>query len=220
MTPSKFAPEWQSLDRKLVAILRGIRPEETADTVSGLLAAGFRAIEVPLNSPDPFRSIETAVRIAREEATAPTLIGAGTVLTVADAGRVADLGGDVIVAPNTDVAVIEAARAAGLAALPGCFTATEALTALKAGATALKFFPASLLGPAGIKAIRAILPPDAALCAVGGVSDVDFTAYLAAGVEGFGLGSSLYKPGDPPAEVIERGRRAVEAYDLAVKERA
>jgi len=196
MTPIDARPDWADLDRKLVAILRGIRPEETAETVEGLLDAGFRAIEVPLNSPDPFRSIEIAVAVARSAATAPVLIGAGTVLTAEDAARVAGTGAGVVVAPNPDVAVLRAARAAGLVA---------------------KFFPASLLGPAGIKAIRAVLPEGAPLCAVGGVSDGDFDAFLRAGVEGFGLGGSLYKPGDPPADVVARGRKAVAAYDLAVE---
>lgn len=220
MTQIDAKPNWLDLDRKLVAILRGIRPEETAETVQGLLGAGFRAIEVPLNSPDPFRSIEIAVGVARKLATTPVLIGAGTVLTTADAARVAETGAGVVVAPNTDVDVIRAARAAGLVAMPGCFTATEALAALAAGASALKFFPASLLGPAGIKAIRAVLPEGAPLCAVGGVSEADFDEFLQAGVEGFGLGSSLYKPGDRPADVIARGRQAVVAYDLAVEKRA
>ena len=220
MTQSDARPTWAGLDRKLVAILRGIRPEETGETVRGLLDAGFRTIEVPLNSPDPFRSIEIAVTAARATATAPVLIGAGTVLTPADAARVADVGADVVVAPNTDVDVIRAARAAGLVAMPGCFTATEALAALAAGASALKFLPASLLGPSGIKAIRAVLPEGAALCVVGGVSDADFDAFLRVGVEGFGLGSSLYKPGDAPADVIARGRRAVAAYDSAIEKLA
>lgn len=205
---------WRGLDRKLVAILRGVRSEETAEIVSGLIEAGFRAIEIPLNSPDPFRSIEVAVDVAANVA-APCLIGAGTVLTAEDVARVAGLGGNLIVSPNTDASVIEATAAAGLASAPGCFTATEALLALKAGATALKFFPASLLGPAGIRAIQAVLPPDTPLCAVGGVSDADFAAYLAAGLDGFGLGSSLYKPGAAAADVIAKGVAAVQAYDVA-----
>lgn len=205
---------WGGLDRKLVAILRGIRREETEAVVSGLLAAGFRAIEVPLNSPDPFRSIEIAVRAA--DGADGVLIGAGTVLTPADVGRVGDCGGRLIVSPNTDVDVIRATVCAGHVSLPGCFTATEALLALKAGAAGLKVFPASLLGPGGVKALAAVLPDATPLCAVGGVSDRDFAAFMAAGVDGFGLGSSLYKPGDAADAVIARGKAAVVAYDAAV----
>ena len=144
---------WNALPRKLVAILRGVTPAETPAIVDGLLEAGFRAIEIPLNSPDPFASIE----IAAKRAGADALIGAGTVLTAEDARRVKDIGGGLVVSPNTDASVIEATVAAGMVSLPGCFTATEAFSALRAGATGLKFFPASLLGPQGIAAIRAVL---------------------------------------------------------------
>lgn len=207
--------EWLGLDRKLIAILRGVRPEEAEGIVAGLLEAGFRAIEVPLNSPDPFRSIEIAARLA--EATPDALIGAGTVLTPEDVARIAGAGGRLVVSPNTDVAVIEASVAAGMISMPGCFTATEALAAVRAGAAALKFFPASLLGPGGIKAIDAVLPSGTPLIAVGGVSDKGFQGYLAAGIDGFGLGSSLYKPGDAAAEIAARAEKAIAAYDDARK---
>jgi len=204
--------DFQALQPKLIAILRGVRPEEIGDIVDGLLDAGFRAIETPLNSPDPFRSIEIAVERAAAAGVGPCLIGAGTVLRVEEVARVVAAGGNLVVSPNTDAAVIEATVAAGLVSIPGCYTATEALLALRAGAHALKFFPASVLGAGGIRAIAAVLPPKSPLVAVGGVSDSDFAAYRQAGVEGFGLGSSLYKPGDAAGDVIARGRAAIAAY--------
>lgn len=207
--------EWLGLDRKLVAILRGVRPTEAEAIIAGFFETGFRAVEVPLNSPDPFRSIEIAARLA--EHVPDAIVGAGTVLTPEDVARVADVGGRLVVSPNTDTAVIEATVTGGLTSMPGCFTATEALAAARAGAAALKFFPASLLGPGGIKAIDAVLPSGTPLIAVGGVSDKDFQGYLAAGVDGFGLGSSLYKPGDAAAEIKARAARAVAAYDDARK---
>ncbi len=210
---------WQELQPKLVAILRGIRPEETGGIVRGLLEAGFRAIEVPLNSPDPFRSIEIAVETARAMHVGPCLIGAGTVLSLDDVARVAACGANLVVSPNTDPEVIRGTVRAGLASMPGCFTATEALLALKSGAMALKFFPASILGPDGIRAIAAVLPAGTPRVAVGGVADGLFAKYLSAGVEGFGLGSSLYKPGDAAADVIGRGAAAVEAYRRATQAR-
>lgn len=207
--PSDHVKTWRALDRKLIAILRGVEPSEVAGIVDALLEEGFRAIEIPLNSPDPFASIEIAVA----RAGADVLIGAGTVLSAADARRVGDLGGGLVVSPNTDPAVIQATAAFGLVSMPGCYTATEALLALSAGATALKFFPASLLGPDGVRAIRAVLPPETLLCAVGGVADRDFGAFAAAGVAAFGLGSSLYKPGASAADVRAKAAAAVAAYD-------
>ncbi len=199
----------------LVAILRGLKPEETAGVVGTLIEAGFTAIEIPLNSPDPFRSIETAAKLAPENC----LIGAGTVLTVEDVQRLDDAGGRLFVSPNVDVPVIEAAAAKGMVTLPGVFTPTEALAAARAGATGLKFFPASVLGPSGINAIRAVLPPELLIAAVGGVSDANFGDYVDAGISAFGLGSSLYKPGLSAAEVGERARRTLAAYDAAIAAR-
>lgn len=196
----------------LVAILRGIRPEETESVVSVLLESGLRAIEIPLNSPDAFRSIEIAAKLAPADA----LIGAGTVLTVEDVAKLDAAGGKLMVSPNVDVEVITAAREKGMVTMPGVLTPTEALLALKAGATGLKFFPASVLGPSGINAIRAILPKDTLVAAVGGVSDKNFSDYTSIGVTAFGLGTSLYKPGMTAADVRERALLTIKAYDIAI----
>ncbi|KQO78860.1 2-dehydro-3-deoxy-6-phosphogalactonate aldolase [Rhizobium sp. Leaf262] len=196
----------------LVAILRGIRPEESESVVTALLESGLRAIEIPLNSPDAFRSIEIAAKLAPADA----LIGAGTVLTVDDVAKLDAAGGRLMVSPNVDVDVIKAASDKGMVTMPGVLTPTEALLALKAGATGLKFFPASVLGPSGINAIRAILPNDTLVAAVGGVSDKNFTDYTSTGITAFGLGTSLYKPGMTAGGVRERAIATVTAYDAAM----
>ncbi len=201
-----------SMTYPLVAILRGIRPEETDGIVTALLESGLRAIEIPLNSPDAFRSIEIAAKLAPADA----LIGAGTVLTVEDVAKLDAAGGRLMVSPNVDVDVITAAREKGMVTMPGVLTPTEALLALKAGATGLKFFPASVLGPSGISAIRAILPKDTLVAAVGGVSDKNFTDYTSIGVTAFGLGTSLYKPGMTADDVRQRAVTTVKAYDAAM----
>ncbi len=193
----------------LIAILRGLKPEETDGVVGALIETGFTAIEIPLNSPDPFRSIETAVKMAPENC----LIGAGTVLTTAQVEQLADVGGRLMVSPNVEPAVISLAAEKGMVTMPGVLTPTEALSAAAAGATGLKFFPASVLGPSGITAIRAILPPDLEIAAVGGVSDANFGDYAKAGIRSFGLGSSLYKPGMSAADVRERAVATIKAYD-------
>ncbi|MFV0474567.1 MAG: 2-dehydro-3-deoxy-6-phosphogalactonate aldolase [Pikeienuella sp.] len=198
-------------EQRLVAILRGVTPEETPAVVERLIDEGFRAIEIPLNSPDPFRSIALAVELAEKRAPGACLIGAGTVLTAAEVAKVAACGAKLIVSPNCDSAVIGAARDMGMTCLPGIFTPTEAFAALKAGASGLKFFPASLLGASGIAAIRAVLPPDVRLYAVGGVGPADFAAYRKAGVFGFGLGGALYRPGATAEEVGAVARAAVAA---------
>jgi 2-dehydro-3-deoxyphosphogalactonate aldolase len=200
-----------TMQRPLVAILRGLKPEETQAVVGGLIETGFTAIEIPLNSPDPFRSIEIAAKMAP----ADCLIGAGTVLTVENVASLDAAGGRLMVSPNVEPAVIEAAAARGMVTLPGCFTATEALAAARAGATGLKFFPANALGAAGINAIRAVLPKDLLIAAVGGVSEVNFAEYVKGGITAFGLGSSLYKPGMSAADVTERARITIAAYDRA-----
>lgn len=197
----------------LVAILRGLKPEETADTLSALIDEGFEAIEIPLNSPEPFKSIEIAAR----QAPSNCLIGAGTVLTVGQVNQLRDAGGRLFVSPNVDVPVLSHAVDLGMVTLPGVFTATEALAAAKAGATGLKFFPASALGPDGITAIRAVLPPDLLIAAVGGVSDKNFGEYAKAGIKAFGLGSSIYKPGMKPSEVGLRARATIAAYEAVFK---
>ena len=188
-------------DRRLVAILRGITPAEIEPVVERLIDAGFDAIEIPLNSPTPFVSIKRAVTIAAQHGGTARLIGAGTVLHRDDVQRVHDSGGNLIVAPNMDRAVIARALDLGLTVMPGVMTPTEALAAIDAGARDLKFFPATLLGPAGIAAINAVLPDGIRIYAVGGIGADDFAAYAAAGVYGFGMGSSLFKPGRDAAQV-------------------
>jgi 2-dehydro-3-deoxyphosphogalactonate aldolase len=202
------------MKRPLVAILRGVRPEETADIVGALIDSGMTAIEIPLNSPDPFRSIEIAVKMSP----AAILVGAGTVLTLEAVKRLHDVGGRLLVAPNVDPDIIARARTHGMVTMPGVFTATEALLATRAGASCLKFFPASVLGAAGITAIRAVLPADLMIAAVGGVSDRNFVEYTKAGIVAFGLGSSLYKPGMTAAEIAVRARATIDAYDAAIQQ--
>ena len=201
------------MKRPLVAILRGVKPDETADIVTALIDSGMTAIEIPLNSPEPFRSIATAVK----RAPAGVLIGAGTVLSADEVDRLHDAGGRLMVSPNVDVEVLARATAHGMVTMPGVFSPTEALLAARAGASSLKFFPASVLGAAGITAIRAVLPPDVMIAAVGGVSDQNFAEYVRAGIRAFGLGSSLYKPGMTAADVAIRARVTIEAYDRAVQ---
>ncbi|MBR7654350.1 2-dehydro-3-deoxy-6-phosphogalactonate aldolase [Ochrobactrum oryzae] len=202
-------PVWPSLQRSLVAIIRGIRNEEVEAILTVLLEEGFEVIEIPLNSPQPWVSIGQAVKLFGDKA----LIGAGTVLTVDDVAKLADLGGRIMVSPNTDPEIIKAAAARGLYSMPGCYTASEALLALKSGASALKFFPAGALGPSGVAAIKTILPTDAVVGAVGGVSDASFADYAKIGVRTFGLGTSLYRPGDTGTTVRDNARRTIAAYD-------
>lgn len=204
---------WPELERGLVAILRGVTPEEIIVVAEAIHDAGIEAIEVPLNSPKPFRSIEL---LAKHFPSA--LIGAGTVLTLEDVADLDAAGGRLMVSPNTDAAVIGRAASLGMATMPGVFSPTEALTALAAGASALKFFPASVLGPKGVAAIRSVLPRDCVIGAVGGVSDADFAAYSKVGVRLFGLGTSLYTPGLAAAEAGARARRAVQAWDAVFRE--
>lgn len=200
--------KWPNLKRDLIAILRGLKPSEAERIGEALVNAGITAIEVPLNSPDPFNSITKLVKAFPD-----ALIGAGTVLTAEDADRLNNAGGRLLISPNIDADVMARARAHKFVSMPGVFTATEALLALKLGATGLKFFPASALGPDGIKALSAILPKDCRVGAVGGVSDKDFAAYGAIGVRTFGLGSSLYKPGMEAEDVAKRAKAAVSAWD-------
>jgi 2-dehydro-3-deoxyphosphogalactonate aldolase len=201
---------WPKLGCGLVAILRGVRPDEAVAVADAVHEAGIEAIEVPLNSPDPFRSIE-AIAAALPQA----LVGAGTVLEPDDVDTLHRAGGRLMVSPNVDTAVLTRARNHAMVTLPGIFTVTEAFTAIRAGASALKFFPASVLGPIGIAAIRAVLPADTVIAAVGGVSDTDFTGYKAAGIRNFGLGSSLYKPGATAAETRRKAAAAVVAWRRA-----
>jgi 2-dehydro-3-deoxyphosphogalactonate aldolase len=200
------------MKRPLVAILRGIKPEETEAIVGVLIEAGMTGIEIPLNSPDPFRSIATAVK----QAPANVLIGAGTVLTAGDVDRLHDAGGKLMVSPNVDTEVLARAHQHGMVTMPGVFSPTEALLAARSGASSLKFFPASVLGASGIAAIRAVLPVGVMIAAVGGVSDQNFADYIKGGVTAFGLGSSLYKPSMTAADVAARARATIDAYDQAI----
>jgi 2-dehydro-3-deoxyphosphogalactonate aldolase len=204
---------WPHTKRPLVAILRGIQPDEVDAIGAVLVESGFDMIEVPLNSPDPFNSIERLVRRFGTQC----LIGAGTVVRADDCNRVADAGGKLMVSPSVNAEVLAAAHARGMVTMPGVFTATEAYLALSCGASALKFFPASVLGPGGIAALRSILPQDAVLGAVGGVSDSNFGAYAAVGIRTFGLGSSLYRPGMSAEEVRKTALASIRAYDIAME---
>ncbi|MBK4735366.1 2-dehydro-3-deoxy-6-phosphogalactonate aldolase [Noviherbaspirillum pedocola] len=212
----KASVPWPDTRRALVAIMRGIRPEEVEAIGEALIDSGFEIIEVPLNSPEPFASIE---RLARRFG-ADCLIGAGTVVSAAQCDKVAAAGGRLMVSPNVNAEVMAAAQAHGMVTMPGVFTATEAYLALSLGASALKFFPASVLGPSGIAALRAILPQDAVLGAVGGISEINFGAYAAAGIRTFGLGSSLYRPGMSAEEVRRTASASIKAYELAMHENA
>ncbi len=191
----------------VVAILRGLPPEQAAEMGEALHAAGIRLVEVPLNSPDPLRSIRTLVDTLGDRA----VVGAGTVLDVDSVARVADAGGRIIVAPNTDPVVIEAALARGLDPMPGFATPSDAFVALKAGAVYLKLFPASTYGVAHLKAVKEVLPASAILIPVGGVRPEQFADWWAAGARGFGMGGDLYKAGRSIAETAGRARAAVEA---------
>lgn len=195
----------------LIAILRGIRPEEAAAIGRVLYDAGFRLIEVPLNSPEPLRSI----RALRDALPADALVGAGTVLRPESCAEVAAAGGQIVVMPHSDAAVIRAAKAEGLACAPGVATPTEAFAALAAGADVLKMFPAEALGPIGLKAWRAVLTPPIAIVPVGGVVPESIATYVAAGASGFGLGSALYRPGDTPEKVERQAQAFVEAWRAA-----
>jgi 2-dehydro-3-deoxyphosphogalactonate aldolase len=199
---------WPKMRRDLIAILRGLQPSEALSIGGALVDTGIEAIEVPLNSPDPFTSIEILAK-----AFPNCLIGAGTVLTAEDCAKVHDAGGQLMVSPNIDAEVMSEALKRHMVTLPGVFTASEALLALKLGATGLKFFPANVLGPDGIKALSAVLPKDCRIGAVGGVSEVDFAAYGQAGIRMFGLGSSLYKPGLNAKDVAARATKTVAAWD-------
>jgi 2-keto-3-deoxy-6-phosphogluconate aldolase len=192
----------------LVAILRGLKPAEAEAIARTLYDRGFRLIEVPLNSPDPFDSIAAIRRLLPPDA----LVGAGTVLEVEGVSRLKAIGADLVVMPHADTDVIRAARAAGMACLPGVATPTEAFAALKAGATALKLFPAELIGPSVVKAMRAVLPSGTRLLPVGGVTPDTMAPFLAAGVAGFGLGSALYAPGMTAEQVGEKADRFVAAW--------
>ncbi|MBP6901407.1 MAG: 2-dehydro-3-deoxy-6-phosphogalactonate aldolase [Burkholderiaceae bacterium] len=192
----------------LVAILRGLPAQDAAAVGDALFEAGFRTLEVPLNRPGAL----DAIAILAARAPADALIGAGTVLEPAQVDAVAAAGGRLIVMPHADTAVIARAKALGLRCAPGVFTATEAFAALRAGADALKLFPAEVLGPAGLKALRAVLPAGVPLWPVGGVSPDTLAAWRAAGATGFGIGSALYPEGAPADQVARRAAAFMAAW--------
>ena len=192
----------------IIAILRGIKPEEAVAVGQALIDAGIDRIEVPLNSPDPLDSISALADAFGHRA----LIGAGTVLTSEQVVEVNAAGGRLIVSPNTDADVIAATKALGMQSWPGVFTATECFAALKAGADGLKVFPAFKLGSDGLKALCDVLPPDVPVFAVGGVGAADIPEWRAAGTDGFGIGSALYKPGRDAEDISERARALVAAW--------
>ncbi len=193
----------------LVAVLRGITPEEVPEVSDALIDAGFRVLEVTMNSPDPL----TSIRLLAQRCGDKALVGAGTVTSTDDVGRVRAAGGRLIVMPHADVAVIREAKAQGLVCIPGVATPTEAFSALAAGADALKMFPAEALPPAALKAWRAVLPRNTLVFAVGGMRPDNLDAYWAAGASGFGTGSNLYRPGTTMASV----RAAAAAYAAGVR---
>lgn len=192
----------------LVAILRGITPEEAEAVGTALAETGFAVIEVPLNSPRPFDSIARL----RQALPPNVLVGAGTVLRVEDVQRVKDAGGEIIVMPHADTQVIRAAKALGLCCVPGVATPTEAFAAVAAGADAVKLFPAELVTPTVVKALRAVLPPELKLLPVGGIAPDNMMPYVRAGAAGFGLGSALYSPGKAALDVGQSARRFVQAW--------
>jgi 2-dehydro-3-deoxyphosphogalactonate aldolase len=200
------------MSRRLIAILRGLVPGRAVETAETIVAAGIDWIEVPLNSPEPLRSIAAMQAALGGRAR----IGAGTVLTPEEVRAVADAGGSFVVSPNTDLRVIARSKALGLGSYPGVFTPTEAFAALAEGADAIKIFPAGALGREGLKALRAVLPRGTLVYAVGGVGPADFADWCAAGADGFGLGSSLFQPGWTTARVAEQARASAEAFDAVL----
>ena len=191
----------------LVAIIRGVTPDEAEAVGEAIFEAGIRIIEVPLNSPEPLKSIERLAKRMGERA----LVGAGTVLEAGQVAQVKDAGGQLIVSPNANVEVIAATAAAGMVSCPGFFTPSEAFAAIAAGAHALKLFPAEAATPAYVKAQRAVLPRDIPILVVGSVKPELMSAWIEAGADGFGLGSGVFKPGDSAAQVLEHARVYVAA---------
>ena len=195
------------MTRKIIAILRGIEPVDVLAAAHALIDAGIPVIEVPLNSPDALKSVEMlAASFGRD-----SLIGAGTVLTPQQVADVANAGGQLIVSPDCNPNVIAVSKDWGLQSWPGVMTPTEAFTAIRAGATGLKLFPGFLIGPEGLKAMKAVLPPEIPLYAVGGAGPDNFAQWIAAGADGFGIGTALYKPGMRAVEIAQRARMVVAA---------
>jgi 2-dehydro-3-deoxyphosphogalactonate aldolase len=207
--------QWQDALKTLplVAILRGLRPAEALDVGEMLVEAGFRIVEVPLNSPDPFDSIKLLVQALGKRA----IVGAGTVLNVADVETLHAVGGQICISPNTNPDVIRRAKALGMISFPAFFTPTEAFSAIDAGADAIKLFPAELAGTTGLKAMKAVLPKHVPVFPVGGVTPENMKDFIDAGASGFGIGSAVFKPGDTPEIVFKKARAFVEGWEAINK---
>jgi 2-dehydro-3-deoxyphosphogalactonate aldolase len=197
----------------IVAILRGVRPDEVIAITQAVYDAGIRVIEVPLNSPDPFDSIAKLAATFGDRC----LCGAGTVLTAEDVERIHAIGGELIVTPNSNPEVIARAVALGMVVMPGFATATEGFAALRAGAKHLKLFPAATYGHGHLKALKSVLPKGVPLYAVGGVGPAEMGPWLAAGADGFGIGGEIYRPGDSPAKVAAAAQALMSAYAQATR---
>jgi len=197
---------------EMVAILRGLTPDRAPETGAALVAAGFRTMEVPLNSPQPFDTIKL-LSLAHPDC----LVGAGTVLTAAEVDRVHGAGGRLVVAPNCDGAVIRRALELGMRVLPGIATATEAFSALREGASELKLFPASTYGAGHLRALKSVLPKHAKVFPVGGIGSQDIAAWLESGADGFGFGGELFKPAYTLAELTNRAQELMRALRIATE---
>ena len=201
------------MNRNIIAILRGIAPGDAKAIGEALIETGITTIEIPLNSPRPLESIALLAKAFGSVAT----IGAGTVLRVQDVREIASAGGRIIVSPSFDAEVVQETKSLNMASWPGVLSPTECFAALKAGADGLKIFPCSVLGPSGVKAIRAVLPPETSVYAVGGAGPANFSDWIAAGVNGFGIGTALYQPGHSVAQVRQAAVDIVRAYDSAFR---
>lgn len=205
----------EAMDKcRLVAILRGVRPDEAVDMADALISAGFAMIEVPLNSPDPLTSIERMVNSFGEDA----VIGAGTVLTVHECGQLADIGAQLVISPNCDTAVIRKTKELGLFSFPGVATPSEALAALFAGSDGIKLFPFETLGPSAIKAWRPVLPKKTSIIPVGGITAENMRPLVKLGATGFGIGSALYQPGISATELHKRAKSFVDLGHAAFEQ--